>query len=179
MAERSATRLWSMRALYVAIALAVLFVALLPIDLTPGQIAGPDLLAALTLAWAARRPEHVPALSIAGVMLLADFLLQRPPGLWALLVLIAAELLKSQDKRLRDSTFADEFLTVTTLLLIITLAYRLVLSVLLIPPGSLALVAMQYIGTVAAYPILAAILYIGIRVRRGTPGDYDPTGRRI
>ena len=179
MAERSTSRLWGMRALYVVAAFGVLFVALLPIDLTPGQIAGPDVLVALTFAWATRRPEHVPAISIAGVMLLADFLLQRPPGLWALLVLIAAELLKAQDRRLRDSTFADEFLTVAIVLVLITLANRVILSILVIPPGSLALVAMQYIATLAAYPILTAILYISIRVRRGTPADYDTVGRRI
>lgn len=179
MAERSNASLWGMRALYPVLALVLLFIALLPVNLAPERFAGPDLLTALTLAWGSRRPDHLPAVSIAGVMLLADFLLQRPPGLWALLVLIGAEWMKSQDRRLRDSTFVDEIVTLAIVLFTITLANRAVLIVLLIPPGALSLVAMQYVLTLLAYPILAGFLYIVLRVRRGAPADYDPVGRRI
>ena len=47
-------------------------------------------------AWCLRRPEYVPAWSLAGLFLLADLLLQRPPGLWALLALMGCENLKSR-----------------------------------------------------------------------------------
>lgn len=169
MAERSALQFWGMRLLYPLMALVILFVALLPTGLLPSRVAGPDVLTALTLAWAGRRPEHLPALSVAAVMLLADFLLQRPPGLWALLVLLAVEWLKSQDRRLRDSTFFDELLTVGLLLLTITLIYRAVLALLIVAPGALPLAAMQYAGTLAIYPFVAGALYLGLGVRRSLP----------
>ena len=43
---------------------------------------GPDLLIAFAFAWSLRRPEYVPSLLLALLFLLADLLLQRPPGLW-------------------------------------------------------------------------------------------------
>lgn len=177
MADRSSLRLWGMRILYPLLALVVLFVALLPLDLTPRHMAGPDVLVALTFAWASRRPEQVPMISVAGVMLLADFLLQRPPGLWAGLILIATEWLKSQERRLRDSTFADEMLTVAVTLLIVTLLYRAILSAVIVSPGALSLTAMQFAATLLAYPILTGILYVVFGLRRSAPGEFNPVGR--
>ena len=60
---------------------------LLPLQTTPRSLAGPDLLLAFAVAWCLRRPEFVPPLALALAFLLADLLLQRPPGLWALLAL--------------------------------------------------------------------------------------------
>ena len=61
---------------------------------TQRTVIGPDLLIAFALAWSLRRPEYVPTLLLAILFLLGDLLLQRPPGLWALLALLACENLK-------------------------------------------------------------------------------------
>ncbi|MBV7396273.1 rod shape-determining protein MreD [Mameliella sediminis] len=179
MAENSPARLWSLRAAYGGLALAIFFVHLLPMRIVPPGIAGPDLLTALTFAWALRRPDYVPMLSIAIVMLLADFLFQRPPGLWALLVLLASEWLKLRGRHVRENTFAAEWLTAASALLVITVIYRVALALLIVTPGMLSLWVMQYGMTVAAYPLVAAISYLALGVRRSTPGEYDHTGRPL
>ncbi|MFW2588958.1 rod shape-determining protein MreD [Sagittula sp. SSi028] len=179
MAENSPSRLWFMRALYPLLALGIMFAQLMPIRIMPEGLAGPDLLTALTLAWAIRRPDYVPALSIAAVMLLADMLFQRPPGLWALLVLIASEFCKSRGRYVRENTFVAEWISFSAILLATTLAYRLVLAVLIISPGMLSLVLIQYGMTVAAYPLVAAVSYLAFGVRRSAPGEYDHTGRSL
>ena len=177
MAERSASELVFKRAAYVALAFIIVFVHLLPLQTLPTRFAGPDLLVAVTFAWALRRPDYVPILSIAAVMLMEDLLLGRPPGLWAALVLIAAEWLKRQDRRLRDGTFFAEWTTIAGLLLAITIAYRLVLGVLIVAPGTLFLAAMQYGMTLLAYPIVVGVGRVVFGVRHSAPGEFDPMGR--
>lgn len=179
MAENSPARLWIMRALYPALALMLIFAHLLPLSLAPSRIAGPDILTALTLAWCLRRPDYVPALSIAGVMLLADLMFQRPPALWALLVLLAAEFLKSRGRHIRENTFVAEWVVFGATLLTISVIYRLTLAILIVSPGMLSLSVMQYGTTVAVYPLVAAVSYLAFGVRRSTPGEYDHTGRSL
>ncbi|MDA7426196.1 rod shape-determining protein MreD [Thalassococcus lentus] len=179
MAERTATRLWGMRAAYLGLTLLILFSLLLPLSLVPNRIAPPDVLVALTFAWALRRPDFVPALSIAAAVLLADLLLGRPPGLWAVLVLLAAEWLKSQDRRLRENTFFAEWLTVAVALMAITILYRLVLGVLIVERGTLFLMTMQFALTVMVYPIVTALSALLFGVRKSAPGEYDPVGRSL
>ncbi len=178
MAERGAPHLWAMRAAYVGLSLLVLFAHLIPLETMPRRLAGPDLLVIFTFAWALRRPDYVPAVAIAGVMLLADLLLQRPPGLWAALVLIAAEWLKAHDRRLSAGTFVEEWLSVAVLVLVISLLYRLVLGVLIVAPGTLFLAVMQFAMTVIFYPVAALLTHLLFGVRRIAPGEYDPMGRR-
>lgn len=179
MAENSPARLWTMRALYPALALLLIFIHLLPLQIMPSRLAGPDVLTTLTLCWALRRPDYVPALSIALVMLLADLLFQRPPALWAMLVLLAAEFLKSRGRHVRENTFAAEWAAFGAALLVITLLYQLTLAILIIMPGMLSLSVMQYAMSVAVYPLVAAVSYLAFGVRRSTPGEYDHTGRNL
>lgn len=179
MAENSPARLWSMRATYFGLAFVVFFFHLLPLQIMPSRVAGPDILTVLTFAWALRRPSYVPMLSVAVVMLLADFLFHRPPGLWALLVLLAAEWLKVRGRHVRENTFVAEWITAATALFVITVIYRVILAVLIVTPGMLSLWVMQYGMTVAVYPLVAAISYLALGVRRSTPGEYDHTGRPL
>jgi rod shape-determining protein MreD len=179
MAEHSPGKLWTMRALYIGLALFVMFLHLLPMQIMPSRFAGPDVLTALTFAWCLRRPDYVPALSIALVMLLADMLFQRPPALWALLVLLATEFLKRRGRQVRENTFAAEWLAAAGTLLVITLLYQLTLAILIISHGMPSLTVMQYVMTVLAYPLVAAVSYLAFGVRRTTPGEYDHTGRPL
>lgn len=177
MAERSAPQLFGMRLAYLGLGLLILFAHLIPLETTPRRFAGPDLLVAFTFAWALRRPDYVPALSIAATLLLADLLLQRPPGLWAALGLLAAEWLKAQNARLKDGTFMSEWITVAAALLAITLVYRAVLGLLIVAPGTLFLSVMQFAMTVMVYPAAALATRLLFGVRRIAPGEYDPMGR--
>ncbi|MBV2360277.1 rod shape-determining protein MreD [Thalassococcus sp. CAU 1522] len=179
MAEQSPRQVWSMRAVYLALGMVVIFFHLLPLRALPDAIAGPDLLVALTFAWAMRRPDFVPAPAIAALMLLADLLFQRPPGLWAVLVLLAAEWLKRRERRLRDGTFAPEWLTVAAILLVITIVYRLVLGILIVAPERFLLALSQYGFTVLIYPVVVGLSWLVLRVRRASPGEFDAMGRAL
>jgi rod shape-determining protein MreD len=172
-------RLWGMRAMFVFSAFVILFFHLLPLDPAPSHWAGPDIMVAVVLAWAVRRPDYVPIVLVAAVMLLADMLLQRPPGLWSVLVVCAAEWLKSRERRQRETAFALEWLTFASTLIVITMIYRTVMMVLILAPGALTLSLVQVVMTIAVYPLVVGVSHFLLGVRRAAPGDVDRLGRKI
>ncbi|WP_435312497.1 rod shape-determining protein MreD [Primorskyibacter sedentarius] len=179
MVDQSPSRLWTMRAAYVALCLVVIFFHLLPLETMPRRWAAPDFMVALSMVWAVRRPEYVPALSVAAVMLLADLMFQRPPGLWAALIVITVEWLKRHQRRHRDTSFAMEWLTVVSALTLATLANRLVLLSVMYAPGSLYLALMQLAMTAFAYPVVVMLSRLLLGVRHAAPGEVDTLGRKI
>lgn len=178
MNELSATRLWLMRMGFLMLTLVILFFHLLPLETTPRRWAGPDVLLCFALAWSMRRPEYVPAPALALAFLLADLLLQRPPGLWALLALIGCENLKSRGRSLRDANFAAEWVTVGIILIGIFVAYRISLAVVLVELPSLRLSVSELILTLLFYPVIAAVTHFVMGVRKAAPGDLDTLGSR-
>ena len=179
MAAGSAPRVWGMRMLYLDHALAVIFAKLIPLDFQPQVWAGPDLLVALTFAWALRRPEFVPALSVAVIVLLADLLFLRPPGLWAALMVIGTQALKNRARNLRDQPFMMEWLAVAGIFLAISLGNRLVLAVLMVPQAPLGLTVIHVVMTLICYPVVVMISQWVFGVRKAAPGDLDRLGQRI
>ncbi|MFP7674369.1 rod shape-determining protein MreD [Marivita sp. S0852] len=177
--DQNLLRIWAMRALFVLIALVILFFHLLPLNPAPSQWAGPDVLVAFVFAWAVRRPDYVPILLVAAVMLLADMMLQRPPGLWSVLVVCAAEWLKSRERRQRETTFVLEWLTFAGTLIVITALYRAVFMILILAPGTLTLSFVQVAMTIAVYPLVVGASFFLFGVRRAAPGDVDRLGRTI
>jgi len=178
MAETTARRIWGMRMAYLGLAAGLLFFSLLPLETVPRGWAFPDLLLALTCAWALRRPDYVPALSVAGVWLLADLLLHRPPGLMAALVLVAAELLKPRATQMRDEGFVSEMMTITVMLALVTFGNRLLLALFIVPMPPLGLTAFQFAATLAAYPVVVLVSALVFGVRAQTPGDAATGGLR-
>ena len=174
MAETGTLHLWLMRALFAALAGALVFARLLPVDMVPPGWAGPDLFLALAFAWAVRRPDYVPPLLVAGLALAMDLLLQRPPGLWAALTLAGVVTLRRRAPALRDLTFLAEWAAVAGTLVAMTLACRLVLTVLLVDQAPLGLGLMQLLSTLVAYPLVAALSHLLFGVRKRAPGDLAP-----
>lgn len=161
--------------LYLLSALALIVLALLP--LAPGRIGWPepDLLAVLTFAWVLRRPEQVPVLVIATVMLVADILLFRPPGLGAAAAVVATEIARRHQQRWREQGFLVEWLRVAILMVLMVLAERTIRTLFLIPPTlaplpPLGLDILRLITTVAAYPFAVAVLGV-LGLRRAAPGE--------
>ena len=173
MAERSATFLWSMRLMYLALCGLVMFIHLLPLEPVTTFWAAPDLMIALTFAWVLRRPEYAPLVFIAGAFLLADFLFHRPPGLWAALVLIGSQTLRAKAPDLRDLTFPMEWLSVATTLIAITIGYRIVLLILVIDAPPLSLSLIQVLTTLVSYPLVVLASQTIFRVRKVAPGEVD------
>ncbi|MGK8233186.1 rod shape-determining protein MreD [Roseovarius sp. MS2] len=171
-------RAWVMRALYLALCITLLFLHLLPLAHTPPKWAGPDLVMALTFAWAVRRPDYVPVLLVGLVALGLDLMLQRPPGLWAALMVIGTQTLRNRASALRDLTFAAEWASVASSMIVMTVANRVILAILMVDQAPLGLSLMQLMSTLIAYPAIAFLSHALFGVRKRAPGDLDPAGMR-
>lgn len=178
MAERSITGVWLMRGAYLGLALVIIFFHLIPLETVPRRWAPPDFLMAFTFAWVLRRPEYAPVLCIAVVMLTADLMFQRPPGLLAVLVVIGAEYLKNRAAHAREPNFLAEWANVALVVLAIGLINRLVLVLLLVPLPPLSLHLIQSLLTVAVYPLCVFLTRTVMGVRRPSTGDPDALGGR-
>ena len=176
MTEQTLTRLWGMRLTFALVVCIILFFHLLPLDTTPRQWVGPDLLLAFACAWSLRRPDYVPSVALAGLFLLADLLLQRPPGLWAMLALLGCENLKSRARGLRDGSFASEWLTVCLVITAISLAYRAGLTITFVALPPFGLSVFELIMTLLAYPAVVAVTHWVLGVRKMQPRDFDGAG---
>ncbi|MGR3435416.1 MAG: rod shape-determining protein MreD [Shimia sp.] len=166
MAERTSRHVWGLRAAYVAVALVVLGLQLVPLGTAPRGFAGPDLVLALTVAWAIRRPAAVPIVLVAAVTLVADMLLQRPPGLWAAIVVGAAAYLVARHDDLAEATFAIEWAAAGLAILCVCLAYLVAFQVLAPYAISARLLTLQMILTIAAYPAVTALSWLALGVGR-------------
>ncbi|MEM9395683.1 MAG: rod shape-determining protein MreD [Pseudomonadota bacterium] len=176
MAERASFHIWALRALFVALTMALLLRGLLPLNVGAPQIPGPDLILCLIIVWVQRRPDILTAPLIAATVLLADFLLMRPPGLWALLVLISTEFLRRRAYRTERTPFALEMGIATLTIGALMLTQRLVLTVFFVDQPPLTTELLHFLTTVAAYPVVALVsIYIfGIKSQHG-----DPDGARF
>lgn len=175
MNEQSAARQVGMRFLFALIVCAILFFSLLPLETSPRPWVGPDFILLFALAWSARRPDHVPTVSLAGLFLLADLLLFRPPGLWAALALVACENMKTRSRTLRDGNFLNEWLTVCALIALVAFGYRAVMFVTLLDPPPFGLSVFEVFMTMIFYPLVAAVTHGLFGVRHSAPGDLEAT----
>ena len=209
MNDQSPALLWIMRLGFVLLAFVILFFHLLPLDTQPidlftphllplentapaearleellrneepRQWIAPNLILCFACAWSLRRPEYVPAVSLAIVFLFADLLLQRPPGLWALLALIGCENLKSRARSLRDANFVVEWLTVGVIMIAIALLNHIILALVLVETPKLALSLSELAMTLLFYPLTVLLTHSLMRVRKTAPGDLDALGQRV
>lgn len=178
MSEITPARSWLYRALYVGLCICILFAHLLPLDTLPRSWAPPDILLCLTFAWVVRRPEYVPLLLIAAVFLVMDLMFLRPPGLWAALVVIGSEYLRSQVATLRDTTYPLEFITVAAVIWMCFGSYRLILSILLIDQVQLSIFLSQVIFSFIAYSGVVLVSHSLLGVRKSSPTDLNKVGLR-
>ncbi|OED49061.1 rod shape-determining protein MreD [Leisingera sp. S232] len=173
MASTSSARIWTMRAAFAALALVIMFFHLLPLETEPRFWAPPDLLLALVMAWSLRRPDYIPALSIGLVMLLADLLFHRPPGLLALLTVLGCAFLKNRAAPHRENTFASEWLAVALVLTGIATLNRLVLTLFGVEQAQLSLTVIQIVMTIAVYPLAVWASQSILGVRKLSPAEAE------
>ncbi len=176
MGDAATFRLWAFRALFLAALLAIVLALLLPIRLEAGRLPGPDLVLALTIAWAMRQPDHVPILLLAGAMLVADLLLMRPPGLMAALVVAAVEVIRAREYQWRDLPLPLEWLVGAALIGGVLILNALVLAIFLVPQASLGQILIRLILTAAVYPVAALGVRYVFRVPRRV-GEGELGGR--
>lgn len=173
-APTSSRHIWTYRAIFVVLCSAILAFKMLPLDLDGGGIPGPDLLVLVTFAWLLRQPAVVPVISVVAVFLLADFLLQRPAGLWTLLAVIASESLRRRRLQMTEFPFLVEWTAVAGAVFGMIIAERLILWVLIVELPSLGLVLAHGIVTVALYPVVVALSKYLFGLRKLGPAELEP-----
>ncbi len=179
MVDPVAARLWLYRATFAGIAMVILFIRLLPIGGSAGSWPGPDLMLCLMLAWVTRRPDYLPALLIAGIVLIEDLILMRPPGLWAAIVVIATEFLRSRSALTRELGFLPEWFLIGTVMFAMLAAYRLILGLAFLDQPAFGYAFAQTAMSILCYPFVAGALHAAIGLRKPLTGEVDAFGRRL
>ena len=170
---------WAYRSLFLLLVILIVFVRLIPLQTTPALWAMPDLLICIVFAWVLRRPDYVPILLIATVVLTLDFLFMRPPGLMAALVVLGAEFLRARIRTVRELPFSLEWGMVAGVIMGIMVANRAILIAVMSPRPPLGLSLLQLIATLAAYPLVVAFSRYALGIRKISPGEVDALGHRI
>ncbi|MEO0914784.1 MAG: rod shape-determining protein MreD [Pseudomonadota bacterium] len=152
-------------ALFLTVSATIIFLQLLPLELKADAQIWPDLLFCTAAAWVLRRPDATPALLLVATFLAADFILSRPPGLWAFLALMATEFLRVQSRGHHDRPFLIEWLTFAALFGLMLFAQSLILTLALVPGPSAGTMLTLYLITTGLYPMVAFTLYAAFRVR--------------
>lgn len=178
MAEAFRSRRLTWRIIFVLLATVIAFLQLLPLNPGPGQLPGPELFVLFTFAWVLRRPEHVPTLLVAIVILLADFLFLRPPGLWAAIVVVGLEFLRSRESSLRDVSFFAEWGVVAVLLTGMWVSATLILLIFGVDQPPFGLTLIQLIFSVLAYPPVVFVTAGLFGLKKVSPGEFNQLGRR-
>jgi rod shape-determining protein MreD len=179
MAEALITRRWAYRGLYVLVSIVVIGIDLLPLGDGTAGFPGPDLTVVIAYAWVLRRPDYVTPLLLAVVVLLADAFALRPLGLWAALVVMGAEFLRTRESLLRDLPFLAEWALVTSVLLSLSLAYWAILSVFIAVQPELGQHLLRALASALVYPVVVAISRTVFGLRRVAPGEVDALGHRL
>lgn len=179
MSDAAPSHKWAYWLLFLALVVIIVFARLIPLQTTPSNWAMPDLLICFCFAWVLRRPDYMPTLLIAAVMLTTDFLFMRPPGLMAALVVLGAEFLRARNHVLRELPFSLEWGMVVGVITGIMVANRVILIFVMSPRPPLGLSLFQLLITLAAYPVVVAISRYGLGIRKLSPGEVDALGHRI
>lgn len=174
MGDQAVRRIWTYRAIYLLCSLGVILYRILPLDTgTPG-LPGPDLILCFTLAWTLRQPASVPIWAILILFLLADFLLQRAPGLWTALAIAGVEFLRNRRAGLNETPFLVEWGVVAGVVLAMVLGERMILWILMAPQPSLGLTLMEGLATIVIYPVVVLFSKFVLGMDRLPAADLEP-----
>lgn len=192
-----ATRdVWLHRIVFVTLALVFLFFRLLPMGgAQPGacgaedgwcramawlsQMPGPDLLLCIIFAWTMRRPDYLPTILIAAVVLTEDIVLLRPPGLWTALVVIASEFIRSRVALTRELNFGVEWLLISAMMVAMLILYRISFGIVLLPQPPFGFALMQVVWSILCYPVVVFLSRVVLHLYKPAMGEVDAYGRRL
>ncbi len=179
MIDEATQSVWLHRLLFVAIALGLLFVRLLPLGSTAGDLPGPDILLCIVFAWTMRRPDYLPAILIAVIVLLEDMILMRPPGLWTALVILASEFVRARVALTRELSFGVEWLLVAGLMVGVLLSYRIAFAIVMLPQPGFGFAMVQVFWSIVFYPAVVAVSRFVLDLHKPAMGEIDAYGRRM
>lgn len=173
MAEWQTSGVWKLRMLFVSLAMAFLFIRLLPLQTLPSAFGGPDIMLALIFYLSLQRPESVPSLLIGAAILLEDLFLQRPPGLMAALVILGSAWLKLAASHAQDRNWIKDWWMSALAMIGITVVLRVILTIALVPRPPALLHYSQLVATIIVFPIVAFFAYYVLHIRPETAQVRD------
>ena len=178
MTDTAATRIWVWRAAYTGLALGVMVLSLVPVGPGHLRLPAPDLLFCLTAAITLRRPELAPLPLVVALFLLADFVLNRPPGLWTAVVVGMVHVLRAQVIRVRELPFLSEWSIFALVLAGGVLVERVILFATFTPVQPLPPVLLFAAMTALVYPPVVLFTNLGLRLRKVALGEANMLGNR-
>jgi len=170
MIDRTTLLRWFFWFFLIALSCSVVFVRLLPLDLTAGRFPGPDVMMAVVFAWVLRRPDYVPVILVAILFFVMDMLYQRVPGVSTMMLVLGLEFLRNRERRLREQHFLVEWSVVAATIFAIMAAELVLLQIFMVEQIPLGRAILQALNTVAIYPLAVFFSVYLFGVRRLQPG---------
>ena len=146
-------RILRLRLTYLLIVMLLVLFQTLPIHTSINQFAMPDIPLVMTFVWVMRRPDVMAPILITIAFLFADMILQRPPGLWTLIVLCGSMFLRSRTIYFKEVIFFYEWLMIAIIVIFCFAAHQFLLLLTFLPTHDLALLVKQALFTIMLYPI--------------------------
>lgn len=165
--------------LFLSLAGVTVFLRMLPVGPMTGGWPPPDLIVLLGFAWVLRRPDFVPVLLFAAVLLTSDLLFLNPPGPSTALAVIGLEFLRGRAGLMREQPFPVEWVTVAAVLVLMFLGERALLAVFFVPQAPFGLSLIGLVVNIVAYPLVVGISAWAFRVRRLAPGEHVAEARLV
>ena len=159
-------RIWIYRSIFIAVAIFLMLVNLMPLQTTPQSWPWPNILLLLIFCWSLREPNFVPIPLIIAVLLFQDFLLHRPPGLFSGISVIILIWIKAITASSDDKSFLAEWVRVSLAFAAITLIYHLILSLSFVNTTELRIILIQTIFNISIYPFIVLVSHYIFRVKR-------------
>ena len=153
--NESFSKIWMYRLGFVAFSLLTVFMSLLPTQVNFDSWGTPDVIFALALAWIVRRPFYAPVVLVGLVIFFQDMMLQRPPGLYAALIMLAMIRLRKQAYAPSDMTFLEEWLNAALSIVAVAIALRVIMTVTFLDLPRFGTHFGSVAFTVAIYPLVA------------------------
>ena len=178
MADISTSRRWRLRMLFVLLAGLIYFVHLLPLRTGPGGWPIPDFVVLIGFVWVLRRSAIMPVWLFAAMVLLGDYLLMRPLGLWTAVAVVGLEFLRSREPTSRDMPLPVEWAMVAGVLALMYAGQALALAVFVADQPQFSLTALEFILTIFAYPIIVLATRHGLGLRKALRPQSGALGIR-
>jgi rod shape-determining protein MreD len=147
-----------------------------PLGLAADAWPSPDILFCVVAYWSIRRPEAAVLPAVFALGLVRDLLTDVPAGAGLLTLVLASEFLKAVGPGLARRNFLTEWALLAMVLAIVFLIQWLVVVVLLAHPPYLYDLGLQWLSTLALYPVMAIVFRWLFRVGWRKPAA--PQGAR-
>ena len=158
--------IWIYRIIFTVFAIFLILANLIPLQTTPQSWPWPNILLLLIFCWSLREPNFVPVPLVIAILLLQDFLLNRPPGLFSGISVIILIWIKAITASSDDKSFLAEWVRVSLAFAAISLLYHFVLLISFVNTTELRISLIQTILNISTYPFIVLVSHYIFRVKR-------------